>query len=309
MSLIDVVTLLQDTNAQISEAEKLLLENPTDYYASTVLQNLQKRLEALQTRFNAMAAESQLEVLRYRMLTQPIDASLRAVNELLGSFQQSFTVVYDAIATHTAKKRARVADASVRASTLGFAYSYAGSLGFALTLPREPTLIENDHDSTIAAIRVLTCSHDEAYIKKFADTYGLASVRTLYKWFDAIAKYEVDSEIEWQGPIAESKSTFLLQVPDARALRDAIARTSDVEYSEKSYRGTLLAYDYQRATFRFSVANKVTIHGSVSGSITDQLVVPDSYIIRVQVATITRYSSDQAEDKFELIGIEPATGK
>lgn len=305
MSLLDVVTLLQETNAKISETELFLASHPQDIYAQVGLASLQKRLDTLQQRFDEIAVYDQVEVLRYRMLSQPLETPMRAVNDLLGSFQQSFTVVLDAINTRSAKKRARVTDSSMAASDFAFAYTYPGSLGFALTLPKQLSLIQSDYDATIKVIQHLIVSRNDDDIKSFAQTYGVGAVRTLYKWFEAVAKHNVDSEVKWLGSSAAESKVFLLQGADARVLRDIIARTSDTEYSEKQYRGTLLAYDSQRKTFRFSVANKVIVSGTVAQSVISQLVVPEVYDVELKVATITKYSSEQKEERFELVRIEP----
>jgi hypothetical protein len=305
LSLTDLATLIQDTNAAIIDAERFLAAEPNDIFARLNAQSLQKRLSDLQERFDEAASLSQVEVLRYRLFKQPAEVSLRTVNELLATFQQSFTVVYDSIASNTAKKRARLSENTLRSTNFNFAYSYAGSLGFALTLPREPTLLANDHDEAIQVIRELTQTRDEADVKSFADNYGLASVRTMYKWLDALSKADADAELDWRGSAAESEP-FIIQVADARVVRDLIARTSDVEYTERPYRGTLLAYDSQRHTFRFAVGNRRTIHGSVSHAITDPLEVPEEYDVLVRVSTVELYSTEQTEERYELTSIAPA---
>jgi hypothetical protein len=303
MSLADLVTLIQDTNAKIVETEEVIASNPDDFSSLVNLQSLEKRLNSLQQQFNEAAALNNVEVLRYRLLLKPQDATVRLVNDLLATFQQSFTIIYDAIKSRTAKKRARVSESITRESAFGFAYSFSGSLGFALTLPREMALITDEHHAAIRVIEDLAKANDEAEIKSFAAIYGLGAIRTIYKWFDSIAKNGVDSELKWEEPGKPAGSPFLIQVADAQAVRNLIAQTSDTEYDERTYRGTLVGYDSVRRTFRFSVRNVTMIRGSVSDRITGQLKVPGPCDISVRVATISRYSTEEKEERFELLEV------
>jgi hypothetical protein len=151
------------------------------------------------------------------------------------------------------------------------------------------------------AMKEITTVNTSDQIREFADKYGIASVRSLFQWFDAIAKTDIDSEVEWKG--RRTQQVFLVQVPDARAIRNLIDNTSQVEAITKRYWGTLIAYDSVRRTFRFAIADRKAIGGKVSDAIAEQLVVPERYNAVVRVSTTSRYSTEEREEHFELMEI------
>ena len=306
MSLADLATLLQDTAASIHHAEQALTDHPMDFATRLNLQSLTKRQTDLQARFEEVAAASQVEILYYRLIPNVAEPPIKAINEVLATFQLAFSIVYDSISRHVKKTRASLSDSSARASTLGFAYSFEGSVGFALTLPREAVLLPTDHDATVKAIRDLTTVRNADDVQKFANDYGTAAVRSIYKWVDAIARNDLDSGVRWASPSAAPEPEFLLQVPDARAIREVLASTSVVEVEDKRYRGTLLGYDSQKRTFRYAIGDRKNVHGTVSKDITQTLRVPAKYDARVRVTTTSRYSTDQKEERFELLEITPS---
>lgn len=305
MSLADLTVLLQETAQEIFAARTALGERPDDFAAQINLLSLEKRQASLQDQFDEAAATEQVEVLRYRMVTKGVEAPVKSVGDLISSFQRSFSVVYDALATNVRKTRARIGDESAKASTLSFAYAFPGSLGFALTLPRDLTLLETKHNAAMRAIEDICKVATSEDIREFADHYGIASVRSLFQWFDAISKTELDSEIEWKARDGE-RERFMVQVPDARAIRNLIDSTSEVETTDKHYWGTLIAYDSVRRTFRFAVADRKAIGGRVTDSISDKLIVPERYNATIRVSTISRYSTEEKEEQFELRAIDRA---
>jgi hypothetical protein len=303
MILSDLAVLIQETVVEIKDAERILAEDSKDFFALSALQALEKRLAVLQTQFDNEAESVQLEVLRYRILANASQATVRTINDLLATFQQAFTITYDALMTATAKKRARASEASISASTLGFAYSFAGSVGFALTLPREMSLLNHEHYNALALIQKLSMTRAESDAKAFANSYGLGTVRTIYKWFDAICKTGVDSELQWRG-LNDPRMSFTIQVSDAIMIRNLLSGVHDIEHVERSYRGSLVAYDSVRRTFRFVIRNSMVIHGTVAERISEQLTVPAPYVVKLRVAIISKYSSEEKEEKFEMIDVQ-----
>ena len=302
MSMSDLAVLIQDTSAEIAKTQEFLATDSSDFYALMELETLEQRLATLQSRFNEFAAVERVQVLRYRLLIERASPSVKTVNDLLSTFQQAFTVLHDSIKTNTTKRRARVSEASAHSSAFGFAYSFSGSLGFALTLPADLSLLDNEFSRTLLAVERILSARDQADIKEFAGRFGLGAIRTVYRWIDAIVKSGFDAELEWH-PDGERIEQFLVQIPDAQAVRNLILQTSEVEILEREYRGTLVAYDSIRRTFRFSAGNVAMMHGTVTDSLTEQLTVPAPYSVRVRVSTISRYSSEEKEESFELLAL------
>ncbi len=253
-------------------------------------------------RFEELARANQMEVLKYRLIPKSSEPPVRAVTETLASFQKGFAVVLDAIESRNPKKRARLSEAATKASDFGFSYAFAGSIGFTLTLPRDTTLLTTKHDEAIQAVRQLGRVRSRADIQEFANQFGLASVRTLYAWLDCIAFYDIDNVLQWSTASDGQSMEFTMQVPDAKAIRDIIAGTSEITNSQERLTGTLLAYASDRKTFRFATAAGI-IHGSVSERITDQLVVPSRYNITVNVEIKSLYSTEATEKSYKLIDI------
>jgi len=300
MILADIATLLQDTAVELHRTEQILAKDPNDFVALTNMQSLLKRHADLTEQFEEMAAEDRMEVLYYRLIPKMAEPPIKSLNDLLSSFQQMFSVIFDSIATNTKKTRARIAESSLKASTLRFAYAFPGSVGFAMTLPEELILLNNDYNAALEAIKRIHSISSMEEVKEFAGDYGVAAARILFQWLDAIVRTDIDAEVKWAG---SERNEFLVQVPDARAIRDLIAETSETETTDRNYRGTLLGYDSERRTFRFAIGNRKPIHGMVSEAVSRKLVVPEQYDVRVRVEIISRYSTEEKQEKFELLDI------
>jgi hypothetical protein len=138
-------------------------------------------------------------VFRYALDRGEGEFSLNALTDSLRSFQSWLTAVFDAIRSNRPKARARVSAENTVLSTLDFGYSYAGSVGFVFTMPRERILIgERELDRAIAKIFEMIRVGDPEQLAQFARDMGLASVKKMYDWAHVHSQYAIGANIKWQ---------------------------------------------------------------------------------------------------------------
>src|SRR5665213_190240 len=131
---------LQGTNALIARYQEALeLPSTSESEAQVLrvnlrsLRNLASRLEA---QFLEYAATEKVEVYRYRLLTGQRTPSLAGVGEAWAKLQDLYAEIYKGLTT--TKLAGKVVDSMPQSPQLGFAYSFPGSVGVVVTLPRRP---------------------------------------------------------------------------------------------------------------------------------------------------------------------------
>lgn len=304
MSLQDLAQKIQETSAALKRSQSLLAERPDDFLLTLDVASLEKRQAALQEQFVVAAQEAGVNVLQYRVFEENDSPILvRAVAGALETFQATYSVLFDAIKSGLAKTRARLSLQALEESSFGFAYAFTGSVGFALTLPREHLLLgEHIYDQTIEAlIRTVRVSSPEE-LKEIAHTYGVATVRAVYKWADTLASNGLGTELDWT--LGQERYGLVLQRPELANLRNVIGLTSESETRVVHVRGTLFAIDTQRRTFGLVLPTGETWRGGLSDRINYEVRVPADYDFEVEVSKTIRYSTEEEDVRYILLAVD-----
>jgi len=187
---------LQSTNALIARyRETLELPTTTPLEAKALrvnmkaLENLAKRLEDA---FLELAAAENLGVYKYRLLTGEGNPSLGGIGEAWSKLQALYATVYQGLTS-------KLSAATVLLPQLGFAYSFAGSVGVVVTLPPRPVgevlLTGSPVEEASEIVFNLIESKD---VQQVAERLGLAPIQAMNDWLDVHVSNHYGFAIEWQ---------------------------------------------------------------------------------------------------------------
>jgi hypothetical protein len=290
---------LRDIGACIAHTEAALAGAPTSNSALLTLQSLEKRQRVLEEQFLTAASEMELDVCSYRVFSEEERPQIAGLASVLADFQKLFSVTYAAIREKKPRERSRIKALTAAQTSFGFAYSFAGSVGFVLTLPNDQSsLYDTDLDETMRIVFSMARTPRPDAIVEYARQYGPAPIRALYKWADHHVEYSSGVGIEWRR-LHDIRSELLIQRPELAQLRDAIALTSDVRSTRIEVAGELVGIDVQRRTFHLKTDQR-DYTGALSDAITLAVEVPQRYQAVLEERVVTKFSTDEESTIFVL---------
>ena len=132
-TLLEIQSRLFDNNAEITRLQSELAKNPNDFGLAISLKSVEKFGEELKAAFAEEAAKMEESVLDYRLCVNE-RVGFSQITDIIDSFQNLFSLVYDSITLKKPKNNVRITKKAKEETLLGFAYTYSGSIGIALTL-------------------------------------------------------------------------------------------------------------------------------------------------------------------------------
>lgn len=173
----------------VQRMEFAIRSDPTNENLTLGLGSARRRAERSQEVLRSFAAKSQVDLVRYRLVSADDVYPLEAVTDSAGAFQSSFTGAVDFLESGP-KARARFSKEVCAKSRLNFAYSFSGSLGLVFAIENERDLLGGEIDGVIDVFsQFLEVSSEEAAIDASRHLGG-ALVSQLCSWVDANAKWE-----------------------------------------------------------------------------------------------------------------------
>jgi hypothetical protein len=307
--LLQIQHQLQDTTAAIAQLEKALAEHPESPVLRLNLASVSNRFRQLQEEFNRVADRNALDVCSYRLFrNDDATPSLRGFTGALHEFQGAFSSLYDAL-KNGRRLRARLGPDVIEATTFGFGYAYAGSVGVVMTLPKERMLIQESLlDDTIAAFFILARAPRHEDIQEMGKRLGPAPLRAIHDWASAHVQDGLGADIVWkQGE--EVRQHVVLQSAELKRLKDEIAATSEEDREPvKAYAGTMLGASVETKRFDFLPDGAKE---PISGRFTDAIgaghavKVPDGrYLAYLEKVTKIQYSTEVETTTWTLVRLE-----
>lgn len=304
---------LLETDALLAKEERALADNPNQArLILSSIRSLQKIRTQLEAEFAEAANRLGRDICKYRMFSDEGVFRVPYVTTAVSDFQNFVTVVYDAI-KNGPKERGRVGVDSLQESSFEIAYSFRGSLGFALTIPNERMLLDevktnlDDSMSAVCQASSLATSRDTGAVAQFAKKYGNASVRAMRKWAEWHVKTGLGAEIRWERN-KHVRSEMLIQQPELLALQQTIDSTSEEQVSMVEVVGMLTKVDLPNFRFKIEVegADK-PLEGKFAEAIdqTHAAKVPWRYRAFIAKTTKTHFATEQDEETYFLMRIEP----
>jgi len=250
--IIDIAGKLSETDAAIARWERVLRNNPREESAQEMIATLDKRRNELEGAFAEAAEREFLDVCSYRMaLEENEPPKVSALARALSDFQSLLTVVYDAL-KNGPKDQAKVSADSTNESALEFGYSFAGSVGFVMTMPNERLLFgESNLDLAMKLIFEMAKAKETGQIAAYAKQVGVAPVRKIYQWADDHVSYGMDADIKWLRN-QHIRSELRVNVPELQKLKETIDRTSEDKTESVEVEGLLVGADVKTCKFHIT---------------------------------------------------------
>ncbi|MDM4014961.1 hypothetical protein [Roseiconus lacunae] len=297
------------TQQAIREHERVLRDNPTSRALMYAGRSLRKRQEMLEREFMAVADSAGRDVFSYRIV--PIDTdtpSVSTVSSTIGAFQDLVSVVYDSI-KHDPKVRRRIPDDVAKETTFNFGYTFAGSIGVVFTVPNERLLMEevlSNLDDSIYQILAMSKAESATDLVKFARSYGIATIRSLYQWAKINRNSNVAVELGWHRNEKVRQSTFV-QPQEFRRLQEIIEVTSDEKSTVVTMRGELLGADAKPKRFHFKPDDGEDIRGTFDSAINSENHpgIHERYLAKIRKTERISYATDKEEITYFLESLKP----
>jgi hypothetical protein len=282
---------IQGTSALIAQYEQSIAQVKGQALPPSLLDNiraLEKLKRRLEEEFLQVAAELELEVYRYRILNESDRLTLGNISEAWGKFQTFFSSVYSALTKSQGKKPPQSEQFE-----LGYGYSYAGSVGVVVTVPREVGFytaipIEDASNTVFDMI-------EGRDLNNTAKRLGPSPIQALHSWLDVHIRTRAGIGLEWRSHNEPKRS---VQV-DYQSLDKIYLSIADATIKTRlDVTGELVAVDVETKDFRIKGDDGKEYSGIFGAAITAEHAasVPARYS-----ATITQIT------KIIVLGKEPDT--
>ncbi len=303
--LAELQSLIQEMGAGLSRLDHAIAADPNSTSLVLAAKSFRNQYDQLQEQFLAEANRLEVDVCTYRMFAVMGSArlTLNEITKTLHDFQELFTTVFRALRSRTIKRRSQIKDPD-----FGFAYSFPGSLGVTLTLPRELQLFGSEQDfvDTIQTVFGMASARTADEILQYARNIGRAAVQQMDTWAADHTDHGLGADIGWKIQTPAPKRLFI-QPPEIGSLRRAISLSAYSEPKNIEIVGELHGADTDRKSFHFKTETGQDIYGRFSDAITPEhrAQLPAPYMAKVRVTTQTLYATEREADDYFLLSLEP----
>lgn len=307
-NILEIAELLQDTDAALSSLTRATAQGNAPKSLSLIRRSLLKRQSQLEKQFEQEAARTELDVCSYRIFSERESRpALLSLANALKDFQTWFTVVYDAM-KEGPKQRARISPEILAETAFDFGYTFAGSVGFMLTMPNERLLIGSTLlDDAMAAVLEMAKSESSDQIASFSKRYGSSAIKQMYNWTTDHISGGIGADIEWRRD-QNVRANLFAQLPHLINLQKAILETSDEVYETIRLRGMLVGIDTNRHTFHMTFPDAEDIRGSASeavGTTAKTVELPKPYTAVLEKTTKINYATEEEKVTYHLVDLLP----
>lgn len=300
--LLELQSFIQEAVVGLSRLDRAIAANPDSTSLVLAAESFRDQYGQLQAQFLAEANRLEVDVCTYRMFAVLGGAryTLTEVTTALRDFQQLFTTVYRALKP---RRRSEIED-----SDFGIAYTFPGSLGVALTLPRELEMFDSGRhfDDAMQTVFGMMRSRTADEILQHAHNVGVTAIRQMDRWAADHADYGLGADIGWRAQTANPKRLFI-QPPEISSLRNAISLSAYSAPRTIEVVGLLVGADMDRRSFHLRTETNQHIRGRFSDAITAEhrAQLPAPYTAKLRLTTQTLYATEQEEDAYFLLSLEP----
>jgi hypothetical protein len=279
---------LQGTNALIARYQEALdLPTTSASEAQALKVNLRSLLNLaarLESQFLEYAATEKVEVYRYRLLTGQRTPSLAGIGEAWSKLEDLYAEIYKGLTT--TKLMGKVVDSMPQSPQLGFAYSFPGSVGVVVTLPRRPIEESLLSDSpTENASDIVFNLIEGRDIQGIAQTLGPGPIRAMNDWLSVHIKHHYGLSLEWKAD-NRTRRTKEVGYEELQGLQNKVLDTKTRQ--TVTLTGLLTMVDADNKSFRLKPDGASDIVGKFAeGVIREEHAasVPSRYTATIQTVT------------------------
>lgn len=296
-TLTQIQDKLQQCIAELSQLEGTLALHPDSPALCANIRSLQKLQRNYEAEWLNETDKRGLDVCSYRLFTVGAP-TIYAMSTALATFQNMFSVVYDAIRGGP-KERATVSRDVEQATSFTFGYTFPGSLGVVFSLPNSRLLpsMESGLDEAFNAIEELAHAQEPEAISKLAKTLGPAPIRATYRWAKDHADHKLGADIQWRRN-QQVRRTLLVQQPQLERLKTTIEVVTEETAEDIVVQGVLVAVNTISRTFHLAVpAFDIDIRGKYGDAIGEEQRVTIPKIYTAYLRKSTRLELSTGEQK------------
>jgi len=305
--LLRTIEKIQETQAAIYKIEGGLRHDQLDETVKLTLSSLQKMQRNLEAEFAQLSHAEFLDVCSYRFINELGNCpSIAALSSALSDFQTMFTVVVDAVRTGP-KERASYNEEIAKLSSFSFGYTFAGSVGFVMTMPNDRLLFgDSDLDQAIDFIFKISKAETSEQIASFARQVGVASIRKIYEWAKDHVGSSMSADIQWKRN-NEVRSQLLIQTQELEQLIRTIDTTSEESIENITWNGKLVGFDTKTRTFHLEFEKGTE---DIKGRLAEgfrargEITIDTRYEAKIQKVTTIHYSTEKEDVRYYLVYLE-----
>ncbi len=307
----DFSTLIEKLGKAYAEMAKLEHEaihaEPNPFLAIQ-LDSIRRMATQLEEEWRQLSRKRFTELCYYRVIGDATKAfSVAPVFRSISTFQSLFSQVFDAL-TNEPKERARISLDIESQTDLKLAYTYPGSLGFALYTESTASLFDDKFRATAEAVSDIMETQDESHVRDIASTLGQAVVKRVYDWSKANAEANFGVDLKWRGLVSDSIESY--STPGVfENLVNIIEGTVDRIETRLVVTGILLGMDTQTRRFRFHAQPSGDDFSGLSDKdfdLSKDWTLNHRYTARIRSITESRYATLESRVSYELLSLEEA---
>ncbi len=302
--LLGLTRQIGETSEMIAKFEKSLSASPGDRSLQINLRSLEKRKKRLENQFAQAADLMGYDYCRYRFVPETGGVKVSGLASVIGHFQTLVSLVCEAL-TSGPRMTSKLGAEALAKTAFDFGYSFAGSVGFALTIPNSRLMgVESKLDETFALIAVISKASKPEDIKEHAKKIGRAPMRLIYQWAKDHVHNHFSAEFEW-GRGDREHARFLIQESQFDSLARAIDETSEEDRTEIDLKGVLSGANVDSHSFYFKADTGEAISGSTR--IVDEshtVVLPKRYAAKLVRTRKIYFATEEQKDHYELINLQ-----
>ncbi|MEG3148518.1 hypothetical protein U1769_01375 [Sphingomonas sp. ZT3P38] len=254
---------------------------PGDSRLALGLGSARRRAERSRETLEGYAAQSQIDLINYRLVGASDIYAVEAVADSVRAFQKSFTSAADFL-EHGPKAKAKYSNEIERKTRLNFAYTYPGSLGIVFAVENQRDLYaDGDFDPIIDVFSQFLNVSDETEAIDASRHMGAALIGQLCWWVDVNAKWDTSIDLVVKRPGGLQRGQFVSKNRFID-LHDIFHSAVDSEPSTFEVSGMLVGLDIEPGSFHFVVPGGEDYRGGLADDFVKQKrTVPDRYVATI----------------------------
>jgi hypothetical protein len=306
-ALLELQQKLLATSATIGQLERAVAAEPDSIALRLNLSSVTNQFEVLQAEFLALATRQALDVCTYRLFDagqRTVSPTLRGFSGALYDFQTAISALFDSL-KNGRRLRARLSPDVLEATTFGFGYAFAGSVGVVLTIEQERLLFGGGLlDDTVTTFFSIARAPTHEDIVEIGRRLGPAPLRAIYNWANAHVEDGLGADVTWRKGEQVTERLYL-EPPQLARLSAAIAATSEETIEAVEWSGMLTGVVMGTRRFAFEPDGGEAVTGTFTEAINEAhtVTLPKRYRVRLEKVTKIQYSSEEPQVSWRLISL------
>lgn len=287
--------------ASVARLESALTRDPTNPALQVNLSASKKLARKSEEQIRAFSDLQRIDLCNYRLIPHHERAyKLYSVSRSLLEYQNLFSQIYDSL-KNGVKGRAQVGMEVASESAMELAYTFSGSLGFALIVHSDRDFFEGKLDRSIDALFDIISIDSQRGIRDVASTYGVAVVKRLYDWSKVNLEGHFATDVQWSRSDGVKIGRYVEQDVLINIVNMIAASGDEVNKTEEVF-GRLVGGDLLSGSFHFVVPNGGDYRGGLSSSFSpdSEMTLGKEYHARISLKSKTVYATNKVEANYEL---------